>query len=82
MRTKLLAAAVAISALAGPAWADKASDTLTWTTGRELAFSLPYFVTSREQLIIESLSHDTLVYRTPKSGQYEPLLATSWRWVT
>lgn len=82
MRTKLLlAAAVAVLPLGCPAWADKASDTLTWTTGRELAFSLPYFVTSREQLIIESLSHDTLVYRTPKSGQYEPLLATSWRWV-
>ena len=76
-----LAAAAALLLLSGPARADKASDTLTWTTGRELAFSLPYFVTSREQLIIESLSHDTLVYRTPKSGQYEPLLATSWRWV-
>ena len=81
MRTRLLAAAAAISLLAGPAWADKANDTLTWTTGRELAFSLPYFVTSREQLILESLSHDTLVYRTPKSGDYKPLLATSWRWV-
>ena len=77
----LLAAAVAVLPLGRPAWAGKADDTLTWTTGRELAFSMPYFVTSREQLVIESLSHDTLVYRTPKSGQYEPLLATSWRWV-
>ena len=80
MRILILAAA-ALALLGSPAWAGKANDTLTWTTGRELAFSLPYFVTSREQLIIESMSHDTLVYRTPKSGQYEPLLATSWRWV-
>ena len=77
----ILAAAAALALLANPAWADKANDTLTWTTGRELAFSLPYFVTSREQLILEALSFDTLVYRTPKSGQYEPLLATSWRWL-
>lgn len=81
MNTKLLAAAVAAALFGGPAWADKSTDTLTWTTGRELSFSLPYFVTSREQLILESLSHDTLVYRTPQSGQYEPLLATSWQWV-
>lgn len=78
---RLLLAAAAALLLAGPAKADKTSDTFTWTTGRELAFTLPYFVTSREQLIIESLSHDTLVYRAPQSGQYEPLLATSWRWV-
>ena len=80
-KLSVLAAMAALLLLGQPARADKANDTLTWTTGRELAFSLPYFVTSREQLIIESLSHDTLVYRTPKSGTYEPLLATSWRWV-
>jgi peptide/nickel transport system substrate-binding protein len=76
-----LAGALAFLPLLSPASANKANDTLTWTTGRELSFSLPYFVTSREQLIIESLSHDTLIYRTPKSGSYEPLLATSWKWV-
>ena len=83
MRSQLsaLAALATVLALGQPASADKANDTLTWTTGRELAFSLPYFVTSREQLILESLSHDTLVYRTPRSGAYEPLLATAWRWV-
>lgn len=84
MRTKALlwaALAAAVLPFSHPAQADKASNSLVWSTGRELAFSLPYFVTSREQLIIESLSHDTLVYRTPKSGQYEPLLATEWRWV-
>lgn len=61
--------------------AGKADDTLTWSTSRELAFTIPYFVTSREQLIIESLSHDTLVYRDPKTGAYQPLLAKSWRWI-
>lgn len=82
MKTKEVILALATSLLlAGPASADKASNSFVWTTGRELAFTLPYFVTSREQLIIESLSHDTLVYRTPQSGQYEPLLATSWRWL-
>ena len=50
-----------------------------WSTSRELAFTLPYFVTSREQLILESLTHDTLVYRTPGSGAYQSLLAKSWR---
>lgn len=70
-----------VAASASPLLAGKADDTFTWSTSRELAFTLPYFVTSREQLILESLSHDTLVYRAPKSGEYQPLLAKSWRWV-
>ena len=76
----ILAAALAVLA-STPSMADKADDTLVWSTGRELAFTLPYFVTSREQLILESLTHDTLVYRTPRSGEYQPLLARSWRFL-
>ncbi len=80
-----LAAALAVVASmalpATPALANKADDTLVWSTSRELAFTLPYFVTSREQLILESLTHDTLVYRTPQSGEYQPLLARSWRFL-
>lgn len=79
---RIIAAVLALLPLAAaPCRAGKADDTLTWSTSRELAFTMPYFVTSREQLIIESLSHDTLVYRTPQSGEYRPLLATGWRWV-
>ena len=76
----LLAGALAVLPSA-PSLAGKADDTLVWSTSRELAFTLPYFVTSREQLILESLTHDTLVYRTPQSGDYRPLLAKSWRFL-
>ena len=76
----LLAGALAVLAPA-PSQAGKADDTLVWSTSRELAFTLPYFVTSREQLILESLTYDTLVYRTPQSGDYRPLLAKSWRFL-
>ena len=79
-RTTALAALVAAGpsggALAGPA-----DDTLTWATDRELAVSLPYYNSSREQLIIEQLSHDTLITRNLETGEYEPLLATDWEWV-
>ena len=78
---RIIAALWALALLTAPCRAGKADDTLTWSTSRELAFTMPYFVTSREQLIIESLSHDTLVYRTPQSGEYQPLLAKSWRWL-
>ena len=82
MRWKFLAAALALAGFwSRPSLAGKADDTLTWSTSRELAFTMPYFVTSREQLVIESLSHDTLVYRDPTSGEYRPLLAKSWRWI-
>lgn len=82
MNWKPLAAGLVMAAFWSSApRAGKADDTLTWSTSRELAFTMPYFVTSREQLIIESLSHDTLVYRDPKSGAYQPLLAKSWRWI-
>ena len=82
MNLKSLLGAAALAVLAStPALANKANDTLVWATSRELAFTLPYFVTSREQLILESLTHDTLVYRTPGSGDYQPLLAKSWRFL-
>ncbi len=82
MKLRSLLIGTALSLLSStPLLAGKADDTLIWTTSRELAFTLPYFVTSREQLILESMTHDTLIYRTPQSGEYQPLLAKSWRWI-
>lgn len=85
MIRKLLAtAALAVLAMpfaGNPALAGKANDTLVWSTDRETAVVDPYFNNTRESVIIGNNVWDGLLFRNLKSGEYEPLLAKSYKWV-
>lgn len=77
------ALAVALPAVALPtaALANKANDTLVYASDSEPENISPYHNNLREGVIIAHLVWDTLIYRNPKTGAYEPELATSWKWV-
>lgn len=75
-----LAGAVALSA--GSAWAGKKDDTLNIGWSRVVESNDVYFNQGvREGMIVGRLIWDNLVERNPVTGQYEPLLATSYKWV-
>jgi peptide/nickel transport system substrate-binding protein len=83
MKNKLiLAAAVAATALTSQtALAGKADDTLNWSTTREVDVALPYYNNVREMVILARHTWDNLLYRNTKTFEYEPALATSYKWV-
>lgn len=89
MKTKLhWLATVAVTAglTAGLTWgapaeAGKADDTLNWSTNREIAVVDPYYNNTRELVIMGHMGWDGLVLRDLESGEFKPLLATSWKWV-
>ncbi len=74
-------AAVATLTAAPAAFAGKANDTLVWATNREAAVIDPYYNNTRELVIIGNTVWDGLLFRDLKSGEYKPLLATSYKWV-
>src|SRR5918996_938493 len=77
--------ALAIVALAGlaaaPALAGKKNDTLVWVTDRENPIADPYYINTRELVIIGHHVWDSLVISDLKSGEIKPLLATKWKWI-
>jgi peptide/nickel transport system substrate-binding protein len=80
-RSASLLAAFLLVATAGPAMAQKSANTLRWATNVPLPSPDPYYNEFRESLLINAqLIFDSLVYRDPSTGTYEPLLATSWTW--
>ena len=70
------AAAQKAKALAG-----KADDTLNWATDREVSVIDPYYNNTRELVIMGNLGWDGLMFLNLETGEYEPLLATEWKWV-
>ncbi|GBE43833.1 glutathione-binding protein GsiB precursor [bacterium BMS3Bbin10] len=72
-------AALAVTA-AQPAMAGKSDDTLNWATDREVAVVDPYYNNTRELVVMGHLGWDALLFRDLDSGEYKPLLATSWTW--
>jgi peptide/nickel transport system substrate-binding protein len=62
------------------ALASKANDTLVYASDSEVENISQYHNNLREGVILAHLIWDTLVYRDPKSGEYKPQLATSWKW--
>ena len=64
-----------------PVLADKSSNTLNFAWTKELESLDRYYNTAREGMIVSRHVYDDLVYRDPKSWQYKPLLATSWKWI-
>jgi len=85
MKAKLILGAglvlSAVSLMAQPVLAGKADDTLTWSTTREVDVAIPYYNNTREIVILGRHAWDNLLYRDPKTAEYKPLLATSYKWV-
>lgn len=84
MKRLLAASALASLALvsaAPAALAGKADDTLNIVWERELENVDFYFNTAREGIIFSRLTWDGLLYRDPKTMEYVPLIAKSYKWV-
>jgi peptide/nickel transport system substrate-binding protein len=82
-RAWLTAAALlaALGLAAAPALAGKKDDTLVWATDRDNPIADPYYLNTRELLVIGHHVWDTLVIIDPKTAEIRPLLATKWTWV-
>ena len=74
----LLAAMTVVAA--APAFANKANDTLIYASDSEPENVSPYHNNLREGVIIARHVFDNLIYRDPKTGKYQPQLATEWKW--
>jgi peptide/nickel transport system substrate-binding protein len=80
--SKVLPLAMAVlMAWTFPAFAGKSDDTLIWATDREVNVPLPYYENVREMVILVRHAFDTLLYRNPKTFEYEPQLATDYTWI-
>jgi peptide/nickel transport system substrate-binding protein len=64
-----------------PADAGKKNDTLVWATDRYNPVADPYYLNTRELVIIGHHAWDTLVIIDPATSEIKPLLATKWTWV-
>ncbi|MFM2481071.1 ABC transporter substrate-binding protein [Celerinatantimonas sp. YJH-8] len=61
-------------------FANKANDTLVYASNSWPENISPYHNNLREGVILSHLAWDTLIYRDPNTGKYEPMLATNWHW--
>ena len=83
MRRLYLAAAgllIAVCLAAAPATAGKKDDTLVWATDRDNPIADPFYLNTRELVVIGHHVWDTLVIIDPKTADIKPLLATKWKW--
>jgi peptide/nickel transport system substrate-binding protein len=72
---------IALSVASSPAEAGKKTDTLVWATDRDNPIADPYYLNTRELVVIGHEVWDTLVIIDPKTAEIKPLLATKWAWV-
>lgn len=64
------------------AFAQQTENKLRWASTPTITAPDPYYNFHREAMLLNGqLVWDTLIYRNPDNGDYEPLLATSWKWV-
>lgn len=77
----LLIGAALGMALAAPALANKADDTLRTAFQKELESADMYFNSAREGVLFARAVWDGLLYRDPATGEYKGNLATEWKWV-
>jgi len=64
-----------------PAQAGKSNDTLNIALSKAIENYDQYFNTAREGIVFARQVWDTLLDRDPRSGEYKPLLAKSFRWI-
>jgi peptide/nickel transport system substrate-binding protein len=77
-----VASIVLASAVASvPAVAGKKTDTLVWATDRDNPIADPFYLNTRELVVIGHHVWDTLVIIDPKTAEIKPMLATKWSWV-
>src|SRR5215813_14328622 len=84
MKRLCLAAAGLLTMLglvATPADAGKKDNTLVWATDRDNPIADPFYLNTRELVVIGHQAWDTLVIIDPKTSEIKPLLATKWNWV-
>ncbi len=79
---KLALTAGLLATTALPVSAGKADDTLNWATAKEVAVVDPYFSVTRELVIMGHMGWDGLVLFNNETGEFDPLLATSWNWIS
>ena len=79
MRRFLLSLLVLL--VAAPAFAGKADDTLVVAYERTMLTYDTYATAERLALVLAHNWGDTLIHRNPTSGEFEPHLATDWRFV-
>jgi peptide/nickel transport system substrate-binding protein len=72
---------IAFGVASVPADAGKKNDTLVWATDRYNPVADPYYLNTRELVIIGHHAWDTLVIIDPATSEIKPLLATKWTWV-
>jgi peptide/nickel transport system substrate-binding protein len=70
----------ATSFIVEPVAANKKDDTLVWATDRDNPVADPFYLNTRELVVIGHHVWDTLVIIDPKTADIKPLLATSWKW--
>src|SRR5690606_18802393 len=80
MRTIAAAALIACS-LPTPSQAAKSDNSIRFAYDQVLENIDPYFNNVRLGVIMSHAVWDTLIYRDPKTNEYKPGLATSWKWV-
>jgi peptide/nickel transport system substrate-binding protein len=67
----------ALHLAAAPAAAGKKDDTLVWATDRDNPIADPFYINTRELVVIGHEVWDTLVIIDPKTAEIKPLLATN-----
>src|SRR5262245_45949425 len=77
----VIALAVAILSVRATAEAGKRDDSLVWATDRDNPIADPFYLNTRELVVIGHHVWDTLVIIEPKTSEIKPLLATKWAWV-
>jgi peptide/nickel transport system substrate-binding protein len=79
VRSILAAAALAATAVATPAFAQKSADTLRILFRDAVPSIDPYFNSQRTGLILSHHGWDMLVHRDPATFEIKPALATAWK---
>lgn len=82
MNKTVLYACTALALMTGAASAQQEANKLRWSSNVSITAPDPYYNFHREAMILNGqLVWDTLIHRNPATGEYEPMLATSWEWV-
>lgn len=75
------AALAGATAMTAPAMAGPEDQSITIGMGEDFPTLDAYINTARDGVVISMHVFDNLIYRNPKTFEYEPLLATSWEYI-
>jgi peptide/nickel transport system substrate-binding protein len=77
----LLCASLLLGLASTTVHASKATGVLEWAMEQEVPIADPYYAQSRAVVILTDEVCDSPLHRNLKTGEYEPHLATSYKWV-